>query len=130
MAKKKWKQILLLRDEKKRKPITLLKFCHVVQTNMNSRNHSNKILTCSMKATWLLKLRLYLQSNFMLCLNHQLLQNNHKVTVRLIHHTYAQIQREKQLLIHSWKQKVRQARTKWCQGYHHQVAERTEAENN
>ena len=66
-----------------------IKFCHVVQTNMNSRYHSNKILTCSMKATWLFKLRLYLQSNFRLCLN-QLLYNNHKVTVRLIYHTYAQ----------------------------------------
>ena len=30
---------------------------------------------------------------------------------------------------HSWKQKVKQARTKWCQGYHHHLAERTEAEN-
>ena len=64
--------------EKKCKLISLLKFCSVVQTNMNSRYHSIKILTCSLKATWLFKLRHYLQSNSRLCL-HQLMRDNHKL---------------------------------------------------
>ena len=109
--------------------MTLLKFCHVMQTDMNSLYHSNEIITCSLKATWLFKLRLYLQTNFRLYLN-QLLHNNHKVAVCFIYHTYAQIKREKHLLIHSQKQKVKLARVKWCQGCHHEVAERTEAESN
>ena len=44
---------------------------------MNSLYHSNKILTCSLKATWIFKLRPYLQSNFRLCLS-RLLHNNIK----------------------------------------------------
>lgn len=40
----------------------LQKFCHVVQTNTNSRCLSNKRVTFSSKKKWLLKLR-HLQSN-------------------------------------------------------------------
>ena len=72
------KKTYLWETKKKCKLISLLKFCSVVQTNMNSRYHSIKILTCSLKATWIFKLRHYLQSNSRLCL-HQLMRNNHKL---------------------------------------------------
>ena len=56
----------------KRQPITLLYFCHVVRTNMNSRYHSNKILRFYLKATRLFKLRYLFRATLgFACINYR-----------------------------------------------------------
>ena len=74
----------------------IAKICQVVQTNMNPQCQSIEILTYSLKATWLLKLRHYLQNKSRFCL-----PDSHKLTVCFVYNNYVQIKREEHLLIHS-----------------------------
>ena len=94
----------------------LQKFCHVLQTNTNSRYQSNKIVTFSSEKKWLLKLRHH-QSNLRFCLRqfHTLQQvySDHKGEAPLD----APLEADGNL---AW--------TKWRLAYHPQAAERT-AEN-
>ena len=94
MAKNKVKTNSTFLRQKKLKLITLLNFCHVVQTNMNSRYKLNKILHVLWKQQGFLKLRCYLQGNLKLCM-HQSQYSNHKLIVCFISNNYVQIIRKK-----------------------------------
>ena len=126
--KKKQKHFLLLRSEKTRQPITMLKVCHMIQTSMisfkqthaNENNSCNKqftiqieqIFRCCLKTTQLINIKHYLQRNSKPCCYH-LKSKERRMIVGFIANKYKKclhVNYQKQLYI-----KIKLTRGKHCQ---------------